>query len=156
MKAAGQWLTALYFSPAPPKRAPLCAERPAALTVYRPRQRSHLAFFLHKHNAALGSASPCSLLQPDTWTWRASFQSDTARRSKQKSHCMCSFCLQLGSVSTLKTTVESSGVTLILARGIQCHNGIVEVDRPLKLCSRHKTVQICIDVCPRFRLVGGL
>lgn len=74
LKAAGQRLTALYFRPAPPKkRAPLCAGRPAASTVYRPRQRSHSAFFfcsffsntlspLARHRPAV------SLQQPDTRT----------------------------------------------------------------------------------------
>lgn len=67
LKAAWQWLTALHFRPAPLKRPPLCAAHPTALTVYRPRRRSHLALFLLTHNVVFGSASPCSLRRPNTW-----------------------------------------------------------------------------------------
>lgn len=107
----------LYVPSVPPLWAFIVLGRGATCFFYFTNTMSPLAL----HRPAV-----CSSQTPG----RASFQSDTARRNKQKSHCMCSFCLQLGSVSALKTTVESSGVTLILARGIQCHNGIVEVDRP--------------------------
>lgn len=107
----------LYVPSVPPLWAFIVLGRGATCLFYFTNTMSPLAL----HRPAV-----CSSQTPG----RASFQSDTARRNKQKSHWMCSFCLQLGSVSALKTTVESSGVTLILARGIQCHNGIVEVDRP--------------------------
>lgn len=101
-----------------------------------------LGFFLHTHNVVFGSAPPCKLQQPGTWTCAVPIRFNETQKGKQPR----SFCLQLRSVSALKTTVESSRAILIHSRGNQCHNGIVEADRPLKLCSRHKTVQICIDV----------
>lgn len=66
-------------------------------------------FFLNTHNVVFSSASPCSLQPPDIWTCRFNqIQRDTKPP--------CSFCLQLRSVSALKTPIESGRAILIQSR----------------------------------------
>lgn len=95
LRAAWQWLTALNFRPVPLKRASLCAAHPTALTVYRPRQRSHLAFFLLTHNVVFGSASPCSLQQPDTWTCVISIRFTETQWAKEWLHAFILFTCEI-------------------------------------------------------------